>query len=359
MTLHAAFVLPSLAGGGAERVMLQLLAGIDRSRFSSTLILLSADGPLADIPLDDVPFVDLATPRLRNALRALVRAIRKRRPHAVVSTLGHVNIALLASRRLLPRGTRIVVREANLPSLSLANGPRPRLMRWLYRRYYPRADAVICTSKLMIEEMKRDFGVSPGRLHLLVNPIDSPALRGAAASAPERPESGVRFVAAGRLTHQKGFDRLIELFADPSLEGRLTIFGEGPARPHLQKICAGLGLGARVLLPGFENNPWPNYAAADAFLLPSRWEGMPNAALEALACGTPVIASPESGAIAEIAAAAPRGAVTVAPWGEKFVAAMKNVTPEDRERLGPSLLPPGHEPAAVARRFEEIVLNLG
>jgi glycosyltransferase involved in cell wall biosynthesis len=85
---------------------------------------------------------------------------------------------------------------------------------------------------------------------------------------------------------------------------------------------------------------------------------MPNAALEALTCGTPVIATPESGAIAEIASAAPAGAVTMAAWGDGFATAMINIRADEEKRPRPSLLPPGHEPAAVARRFENILRQL-
>ena len=339
--------------------MLHLLAAIDRSRFSPTLIVLAGDGPLADLLPADVPLVDLAKPRLRHALPALVGAIRRMRPQAVVSSLGYMNVALIASRWLLPRGTRIIVREANMPSLSLPSGPRPGLTRWLYRRYYPRADAVICTSYMMMAEMAGAIGVDRTRLHLLPNPVDVPAVRAEICSLAAHPAGPVRFIAAGRLIRQKGFDRLVERFVNFPLESRLTILGEGFDRRALQAACDRLGLDGRVDMPGFVNKPWPHYAAADAFLMPSRWEGMPNAALEALACGTPVIATPQSGAIAELAAQAPEGALTIAPWGESFDAAMaavKAAAPDKKPR--PSLLPPGHEPGAVARRFEEIVRQI-
>ena len=338
--------------------MLQLLAAIDRAQFSPSLIVLNGDGPLSNSLPGGMPLTDLARPRLRQALLALIGAIRRARPRAVVSSLGYVNVALLACRILLPFRTKIIVREANMPSLSLPGGPRPGLMRWLYRRYYPRADAVICTSHMMMAEMSGDIGVARTRLHLLPNPVDAPALRAEIGTLAAGDRKSIRFVAAGRLTRQKGFDRLIEAFAKLPDECHLTILGEGPERKPLQARCDDLGLSDRVRLLGFTQKPWPHYAAADAFLMPSRWEGMPNAALEALACGTPVIATPESGAIAEIAKAAPAGAVSVAPWGEGFATAMAEISKSGEATPRPSLLPPGHEPGAVARRFENIIRQL-
>ncbi len=338
--------------------MLQLLAGIDRSQFSPALTVLHGHGPLAASIPQDVPLSDLVRPRLRHALPALIGAIRRARPRAVISSLGYVNVALVACRILLPFRTQIIVREANMPSLSLPGGPRPGLMRWLYRRYYPRADAVICTSHMMMAEMSGTIGVARTRLHLLPNPVDAPALRAEIGALAADDENVVRFIAAGRLTRQKGFDRLIEAFANLPGECRLTILGEGPERAALQARCDNLGLAERIHMPGFADKPWPHYAAADAFLMPSRWEGMPNAALEALASGTPVIATAESGAIAEIAAAAPAGAVTVVPWGEGFAAAMAGINKTSEAKPRPSLLPPGHEPAVVARRFENILRQI-
>ena len=81
------------------------------------------------------------------------------------------------------------------------------------------------------------------------------------------------------------------------MEAHLTILGDGADKLLLECRIASLNLGDRVELRGFDPNPWAYYAGADAFLLPSRWEGMPNAALEALACGTPVIAMSHAGAV--------------------------------------------------------------
>jgi len=358
VTTSVLFVLPSFAGGGAERVMLHLIERLDRSQFSPSLIVMTGDGPLAELLPRDVPLIDLAQPRLRHAWPALIGAIRRVRPRAVVSSLGYVNLSLLAGRWALPFGTRIILREANMPSLSLPAGRRPGLMRWFYRSYYPRAHAVICSSHMMMGEMAGAIGVDRKRLYILPNPVDVSAIREASGAA-QFPETGSKqFVASGRLTWQKGFDRLIALFANLPGEYRLTILGDGVEHPALQATCERLGLGSRIEMLGFEDNPWLHYAAADAFLMPSRWEGMPNAALEALACGTPVIATPESGALSEVAVSAPKGAVTIAPWGKEFAAAMAAARGDALGRQRQNFLPPAHDPALVARRFEDILRQL-
>ncbi len=353
--MRIGFVLPSFAGGGAERVMLTLLGALDPARFEVELAVFDASGPLADLIPETVAVRELRRRRLRRAVPALVRWLRAWHAEAAVSTFGYVNLALLAVRPLLAARTRILVREANTPSLSLAELRAPALTAAAYRLLYPTADAVLCQHQGTASEMAGRFRVAPERVRLLPNPVDTERLR-AAAHAPRRaPGPGRRFVAAGRLTHQKGFDRLIDLFADTGPEDRLVVFGEGPDRDALERRARWRGVEKRVLLAGFECEPWPWYAGADALLLPSRWEGLPNVALEALACGTRVIATLESGGVAEIAEAAPEGAVRVVPWGHAFARAVSAVRPDVADRPRPSLLPRAYELGTVVGRFVDIL----
>ena len=355
MTVRVAFVLPSFAGGGAERVMLTFLRALDRARFEPALIVLDAAGPLTALVPDDIRVRRLGRPRLRQALLALVMTLRRLDPAVIVSTLGYVNLALLAARPLLPRRARLVVREANLPMQSLSTVPHAGPMRAAYRLLYPRADAIICPAETVAHSLADDFGVDPRRLRLLYNPVDEAALRAAATDVRRAPGPGPRFVAAGRVTLQKGFDRLLDMMAEAPADAHLTLLGDGPDRPALEAQVARLGLGARVAFAGFDRAPWARYAGADAFLLPSRWEGMPNAALEALAVGTRVIGCPEAGGIGEIAALATPGAVTLAPTGSAFVAAMRAVTVMPPNGLRPSLLPAPFQMASAVHAFEAVL----
>ena len=349
------FVLPSFAGGGAERVILTLLGVLDRTRVAPLLIVLDARGPLAALRPSHVPLIDLARPRLRRAVPALVRALRRERPEVIVSTLGHVNIALLALRPLLRGRPRLILREANRPEVSIMAAPCPAAMRLAYRRLYPRADAVLCNAGTTAAGLRSATGVLAERLVLLPNPVDVARVRGHAASPLRDPGAGARFVASGRLTHQKGFDRLIEMMSALPSDAVLTILGAGPDESALCAQVAALGLRSRVRFAGFEPSPFAHYAGADAFLLPSRWEGQANAALEALALGTRVIATPEAGGIAEMAVAAPPGAVTIADAGEPFIAALRAVAPDPVPAPRPSLLPPGYEPEVVAARLFQVI----
>lgn len=302
--LRALFLIPTLTGGGAERVVLTLLKHLDRSRIQPTLAVVDtrAAAFLANVP-EDIEFIDLGCTRVRYALPRIVRLIRHRRPDVVLSTLGHLNVALAAIRPLLPDTTRYVARETIVVSQGLSESPRAKWWAAAYRRFYRCLDHVVCQSEDMRDDLVRNFGIDDGRATVIHNPVDVVAVRAAAAIRSGEParSTGLQLVAAGRLVPQKGFDLLIEALAAcgrPEIE--LTLLGEGPQREALQRQAASLGLATRVHFLGFQANPYPFFASADAFVLSSRYEGLPNVVLEALACGTPVVALPAPGGIREI-----------------------------------------------------------
>lgn len=352
--LRITFVLPELAAGGAERVALTLLAGLDRQRYRPTLILLQDGGALRRNVPEDVPVCALGRPRLRAALAPLLAALRRADADVLFSTLGYVNLAVLALARLLPRRPRVVIREANMPSASLERQKLAVAIRIGYRLLYPSADRVIASSQAMAGELSENFAIAPARIHVLANPIDTDSLRQAALPLARVPGTGPRFVACGRLTHQKGFDRLLSMLAAMPGEWHTTILGEGPDRASLQQQAAALGIAQRVDIAGFAAEPWRWFAGADALLLPSRWEGQSNVALEALACGCPVLATPEAGGIEELALQAP-GAIGIAAAGEPFIAAMRRVAPAFVDCPRPSLLPASHEAATVLHDFQRLL----
>jgi glycosyltransferase involved in cell wall biosynthesis len=352
------FVLANFAGGGAERVALTLFQRLDRNVFVPHLAVLEAAGPLRDLLPGDAVLHDLGQPRLSRALPKLVGLIRRERPAVVFATQGYLNVALLALGPLLPPGTRLALRESNTPSQSLPNRRFPRLMAWAYRRFYPRADLLFCQHRQTATEMRRNFAVPQHRITALPNPVDVVRLRAAAASPRRLPGPGLRFVAAGRLHRQKGFDRLLALFAELPSDAQLTIHGEGGEAEALRAQIDNLDLRGRVTLAGFTEDLPAVLAGADACLLASRWEGLPNVALEALAVGTPVIATPECGGIAELAEAAEPGAVTIAPWGENFRAGLIACVPRRPQAPSRSLLPPRYDVDAVAAIFNTALRRL-
>lgn len=353
-----AFVLPRLGAGGAERVMITLMNSLDRRYYNPVLIAVTAEGELRAWVSPSIPVIDLGRARVSLGIGPLWRTLRQLRPAIVVSTMVHMNLACLLLRPFLPRH-RLIVREAIVPSFFFDQLKFPGLMKLLYRIFYPLADAVISPAQIMIDEFKSVAGVSTRNHILLYNPVDVDRMRTAPAdmTLPMRDGNRVHFVCAGRLHHQKGFDLLIGALSTlpRSMDWDLTILGDGEERENLARQIQGIGLAGRVFLPGMTTSPWPVIAAADAFLLPSRWEGLPNVALESLSVGTPVIAMNSAGGIQEIASMAPAGAVTVVSTLRDFIDAMTQVKADVAPVPRPSLLPDTFLLSSVIEKFSAIL----
>jgi glycosyltransferase involved in cell wall biosynthesis len=331
------FLLPCFSGGGAERVVLNLLTGLHRRGYSVGIIVFNKNGPLLSMVPVDVPIYNLYTLTLKRSIGPLIKKLRQLKPKVVFSTLGYINVTLLIISWLLPRKTKIWIREANLPSISLPNNSKPKLMHYLYRFLSPKADKLICTSMRMKNEFISNFSVSESMIEVLSNPVDVELIRKSSLPIRYFDNGGVRYVASGRLIFQKGFDRLLHWFSElDNKKSTLVILGDGNSRIDLIQLSNQLNLQDRVKFVGFCDNPWQWYAGADVFLLPSRWEGMPNVALESLACGTPVIATKESGGIKEIVE---NDDIIVVNSEKQFVNAMNKVDMKDKSFIFNSLLP--------------------
>ncbi|HET9837186.1 MAG TPA: glycosyltransferase [Candidatus Angelobacter sp.] len=302
------FLVPAFPGGvgGAERVITTLLRHLDRGRFDCHLALAqSGNAYLENVP-EWVSLHQIRASRMRYTLPGIIRLVRKLRPQTILSTVGYLNVMLIAAKPFLPRGVRIILREATTPSAFIAKETaHPRQWTWFYRHFYPRAHKIICLSDSIMEEMAIRFAIPRQKLIRIYNPVDITILRlRADTQANPYKESGPHLVAAGRLRSEKGFDLLLE--AMPTIIRRhpvvkLAVLGEGPDEADLREQAVRLGIREHVDFLGFKDPPWPYFRHADLLVMPSRHEGMPNAVLEALALGTRVVATDCPGGIREIA----------------------------------------------------------
>ena len=317
------FLLPRFSGGGAERVILNLLIGLHNRNYSVGIIVFDLSGPLITMIPEGVIIYNLGTVSLRKSVIPLANKIKKLKPKVIFSTFGYINVAILAMRWVLPKETKIWIREANLPSISLPNNSNSKIMTILYQFLYIKADKLICTSTRMKDEFVSNFSIPSSIINVLPNPVNVKVIAESSRIVNRFDRGGVCYIASGRLTFQKGFDRLLNWFSKlENKKSTLIILGQGILENELKKQSKALGLQNKVRFIGFCNNPWQWYAGADIFLLPSRWEGMPNSALEALVCGTPVIATEESGGIKEIVEYSKGGNITIANNAKEFIYTM-------------------------------------
>lgn len=294
-----ALFLPSLRGGGAERVMVNLARGFFDQGIDVDLVLVKAEGPyLSEVP-GGVRVVDLHSSRVLTSLPRLTHYLRRERPQSMLSAMDHANIVAIWARKLSGVPCRVVVSVHSTLSRALTNNPNLRgyLMPNLIRIFYPWADTVVAVSNGVAEDFANITRLPRESIKVIYNPIVIPELLEKAKEAVEHPwfsrgEPPV-ILSVGRLTKAKDYPTLIRAFAlvRRKYPARLMILGEGEERANLEALAQELGLQDDISLPGFVDNPYAYMARAAVFVLSSAWEGFGNVLVEAMAVGTPVIST--------------------------------------------------------------------
>lgn len=282
-----------------------------------------------------------------NTSRALAirRAVVRARAQVVISFLTDMNVVSIIA--CLGLAAAVVVSERVDPRAHQIGG----VWNWLRRVTYPRAAAIVVQTEAVAAWFRGDAW-RPARVAVIPNPV----LDG--GTAVSVPASGRRYLlAAGRLTHQKGFDLLIRALASLERQGselELVIAGEGPDQPALIRLAAELSLASRIRLIGSIPDLSALMAAAFAFVLPSRYEGFPNVLVEALACGAAVIATDCPSGPREILADGRYGLLVPCEDPEKLADAVRALERDEglRVRLreaGPMAVDRYRVPAVIAQ----------
>lgn len=298
-----AFFIPGLNGGGAQRVFVTLVNTLVGMTQHPIHLVTSREGGAFESLVDErVVRVVLGQKRVSLSILPLARYIRTERPAAMVSTLNYCNVVFLLAAGLARVPLRKVVRDANvIPDEfhSLREKLKAVTLRLMMRLFYRRADDVIIIAKDIEGYLVRHHIAPISHMRRIPNPVIVD--RVAACSPTSRPPEERFIVAIGRLSHQKGFDVLIRAFANlADRELRLAILGEGPLKKTLKDSALECHVAERVLFPGFVPNTADYLRAASLFVLPSRWEGFSNVLVEALAVGTPIVASDCPGSPREV-----------------------------------------------------------
>jgi len=293
-----ALLLHSFEMGGAQKRTLALAAELARRGRRVDLVVVRGEGPLR-AALD--PAVRLVTlekrpPSARGlamaaAIPALAAYIRRERPAVLVSAANHSALAAITGHTLAGVATTALVLRVSNPLMVGRDRPQDRVRRLLLRRLMRRVDGFACVSEQIRGEVLALDPRAADRARVVVNPV-APAPQDV-PSPPPRSRPGPELLGLGRLNPQKGFDVLIRAFArlDPALGARLTIVGGGPERPALERLAEEMKLGDRVVFAGETARPLEALVACDLFVLSSRFEGMPGALIEAMACGRAVVAT--------------------------------------------------------------------
>lgn len=332
-----ALFVPSLIGGGGERITLILARDLRALGYRVDLVVGTSEGPLRSEVPEGVELVDLGRRRLRSALYPLVRYLRRRRPDVILPTIEHANVLAIVAVAVARTPTRVVPRVANTLSMSrrAASTPAARLTGHLVRGLYRYADVLVACSHGMADDLAGLTGVPRSEIRVIPNAAvgaDLPALARQPVDHPWLSDGdGPVIVAVGRLSPQKNFHLLLDAFAlvRRRRDARLVILGEGDQREDLARHARSLGVADEVDLAGFDQNPYRYMARADVFALSSDWEGLPGVLIEALACGATVVATDCPSGPREILDGGRYGRLVPPGRPDRFAAALEEAIGDD------------------------------
>jgi len=297
------FFIADLSGGGAERVLVNVLKGIDRNHFVPILFLFKKYGVLLSSLPEDIEIYSQKELKGKfwhgfqwlNLLIQFVRHLKKIKPVVVFSFMWYPNAVAIAAKILGRLHCKVIVSERTstfIYSSRLENFLRNFIIKFLY----PRANLIISPSRKIAQDIILQT-VPESKVRVIHNPVDISEISMHAKEEIEhqwyrKKESIV--IAIGRLGNEKGFDYLIKaiaLLAGEGIQCKLIILGEGKEKENLLRLVEKLGLNDRVSFEGFQENPYKYLARSTVFVLSSLYEGFPNVLLEAMALGIPSVAT--------------------------------------------------------------------
>lgn len=290
------FILPSLRPGGAERVITELIKNLNKEQFDCQLLVLGPNKSLSyDISNINVSFLDKK--RLLKAIYPLYKKIKRTQPDIVMSSIGHINTVLGLFTLLLPK-IKFVAREASVVSEikkhSKNNGVK--LPQFISSFLYQQLDGLVCQSNDMGVDLSKFTNVKLDKIEIINNPapINFKSKTAGTMSTP------LKLINIGRLSSEKGQIRILESLKFLKIPFKFLIVGDGVEKNNLLKIIHANQLNKNVEFIPFTNKINEILLEHDIFLQGSFVEGFPNALVEAIISGLPVVAFEAPGGTKEI-----------------------------------------------------------
>lgn len=295
-------ILPSLQGGGAERVAINLANSWASSGHQVEFVLMERRGEFLDVVDPSIAIHSLDCTRFRQVPMQLTRYLRECQADVTLVHMWPLTSAAVLAWRLAGKPGKLFLCEHTSLSDHVRRDlstPLP-IVQAVLGLSHSRATGVVTVSSGAAQDLAMLAGLSERQVECIYNPVVAAEL----PAVSLKPDAMVRnqlwggcflthLISVGSLKASKNYRLLLQAFAQlaPELDAALVILGEGGLRATLEQDVQDLGLQGRVVLPGFHADPTPWYQAADLFVLSSDFEGFANVVAEALACGTPVVST--------------------------------------------------------------------
>jgi glycosyltransferase involved in cell wall biosynthesis len=292
--------LPSLSGGGAERAMI-LVANQLSNDFSVDLIVVNKMFATYEVEVNPkVNLINLNGTKVSYSIVKLIRYLRENKPNILISALGTTNIVAILAKLFSRINFKLIISERSYAPIAIKDNPSPvyrLLMPSIMKITYPYADEIIAVSQGVADFLISQYRISAKKIKVIYNPVDTDNIFEESNQSFINPffdhTKTPMIISVGRLNPQKDYPTLIRAFALllKHKKAKLVILGEGTLLNELTLLTKELKIKDEVFFPGFVKNPFMWMKQAKLFVLSSRYEGMPNVLLQAMACGTKIVST--------------------------------------------------------------------
>lgn len=290
------FIRPTLGQGGADKVTLNLLQGFDRSKFEVSLALMKKEGKLLKNVPADVPILHLKKKSLWFTLPALMKLFRKSDYDVFYCTSSGMSIPVVLAKVLSSSNRTTIISERSSLLRRMNSGIKNKVILRLKRWLNNQADFIVVVSEGLRKELLQLTNVESKKIVVCNNPViptNIEQLKSENGLDSSFAGAKSKILAVGRLVVEKDYKILINAFSTISekTDANLFILGEGPLKNELEGLVESNGLKSRVTFLNFDSNPYKYFSRSDVYVMSSKNEGMPGTLIQAIACGTPSIAT--------------------------------------------------------------------
>lgn len=290
---------PPLVIGGAEHGVVNLANGFIRQEYLVDLVLTRAQGVLLASVDPNVHVVDLESEGVVKSLLPLARYLKTNSPRFLISAQTHASLIAMWARTLSCVDTWNILVEVTTMSLNygLEPGFRNKLIPIFARLFYRFADAIVCLTRGIEEDLRKMTALKDKIIYRIYNPVLPDDIFEKMNEKVDHPwfdgSSVPILVTLGRLTAAKDHPNLLRAFAlaRDQREIKLLILGDGAERGKLESLAKSLKIENDVHFLGFVKNPYPYLTQSDVFVLSSAWEGLSHVLIEAMACGLSIVST--------------------------------------------------------------------
>lgn len=302
------FFLPHPGDGGLTNVMLSIAKGLALRDYNIQVITKKSNSTknlLKDLfkknNIDDlnIKITYLNFKRTITSLGPLAKHLKKDDSSILISGGPQSNCIALLAKIISKASVKVLITEHSIPSIEVYNTGRTidRILPLLMKVTYPKSDEIIAVSNTVADDLATFINYPRESINIIYNPITDNSILKKSNTEIAHPwfnkDETPIIIFVGRLAKVKNIPLLIEAFSlvKRNTKCRLVIIGEGPEKSNLIQLSQQLNLTDYIDFIGYSNNPYPYIQQADLLVLCSLWEGFGNVIVEALACGTNVVAT--------------------------------------------------------------------